>query len=779
MGSPLSAVAVAVLCVLLGSVAAEAQSQTSYDPTRPTTVEHGRIHGRVVDAATGEPLAVVDVRLVELGRSELSHRDGSFHFENVAPGRYTIAVERLGYAPLQHAAHVADTLYVILRMAPSALNLPGIIVTGAGTERGGSDAYRTMAVLSGAELRRRLDSGVAATIAHLPGISQQYNGPAANQPVIRGMGGDRVLVLEDGQRSGDLAATAGDHALTADPIAARRIEVVRGPAALLYGSNALGGVINVVREEVPRTLPDGIAGAASVRAASVNGELSGGGNVLFAVGRMALRAELSGRTAGETRTPLGRLPSTEFMGLDASFGTSLVERWGFAGVAYREQLLDYRLPGEFNGEAIPGAHPSGVETEARRRTLRMEAVRLGTLGPFNRLRAEAAAVHYRHAEIEGRDMVDGTARRFVGTEFDQVMATATLIAHHTHAADAGLWQGAAGLWGLVRDLNAGGRFPGTRSASEYALAGFVFEEVRSGPWSLEAGGRFDLRRVTPVNSAPIRVEGRDIPVRQRAFNDLSGSISMLYDVGSGITLGATAARAFRTPALEELFSDGPHLADFSFNIGNPDLESETGLGLDGFLRVTRNTVRADAAVFRNRIRNYIHYAPTGERDPRFGRFPVFQATGADAVFTGAEAQLEWEVVRRLVVDGTVSYVRATRLDDADPLPAIPPLNGSSGVRFDDRAWFAGLSRTWTAAQNRVPRPLNVTGELITLEPPTPGYGLWNATAGFRTSRGGRLHSLTLRIDNITDQVWRDHLSRLKEVAPQPGRNIQMLYRVEF
>jgi iron complex outermembrane recepter protein len=633
-------------------------------------------------------------------------------------------------------------------------------------------------VVGDAELRRRLESSVAATVAHVPGISRQYNGPAASQPVIRGMAGDRVLVLEDGQRTGDLAATGADHAVTIEPLTAKRVEIVRGPAGLLYGSNALGGVINVVREEVPRTLPEAFSGALNVQGEPVNRGFTAGTAVQLPVGRVALRGELSGRTAGDTRTPLGVLPSTELRGINGSVGASWIASWGFVGASYRDYALEYGVPGEFNGEAIPGAHPGGVEIETRRRTVRLEAGHFGGVGPFNTLTLDANLVHYQHDEIEGR--IDG--QTILGARFDNLFGSASLLAQHEHELDALRAEGAVGLWTFTRDNRALGAFTGSRSARAHSLAGFAFEELGVGAWRFQLGGRYDWTRVTPLSTTPIRIGEREVPVRERDFGAFSGSVAALYELRPGWTLGASVARAFRTPTVEELYSDGPHLGDFSYDIGNPELEPEIGLGGDLFLRASLPRLQVEASLFHNSIRNFIHHRPTGEIDPRFHRFPVFEARGEDARFLGAEGGAQWEPVRNLVLDGTLSWVRATRVAPGDPLPAIPPLNGGLRARYDRTGYFLSFGWDAAAAQHRVPRaipdPIGSGGAILP-ERPTPGYGLLHAGAGLRWAEGARFHTLTLSIDNLTDAVWRDHLSRIKDVAPQPGRNLQLLYRVQF
>jgi iron complex outermembrane recepter protein len=743
-------------------------------------VQTGAVFGVVIDGETRQPISGATMRLREMGRGELSHGDGSFHFLNLAPGGYTLVAQRIGYAPVEKRVRVigGDTIRVTMELTASAIEVAGIVVTGTGRERGVGETYQATSVVGGAELRRRLESSVAATVRHIPGISQQFNGPAASQPVIRGMGGDRVLVLEDGQRTGDLASTAADHAVAIEPLTAERIEVVRGPASLLYGSNALGGVINVIREEVPRSLPETFTGNVIAQGESVNRGFTGGAMGLLPVGRFALRGELSGRMAGDTHTPLGVLPSSDLRGTNGSVAASLITSWGFTGLALRDYVLDYGVPGQFAGELIPGAHPGGVEIEMRRRSARLEASHLTGIGPFNAVTFDLNVAHYQHDEIEGR--IDD--RTILGARFDNLYGGLNLLARHRHETEGLRVEGALGTWAHARDNRAVGGFTGSRSAQAFSMAGFGYEELAVGLWRFQLGGRYDWTRVVPLSLAPITINERVVPVRSRDFGALSGSVAAFREMVPGWTAGVSVARAFRTPSLEELYSDGPHLGDFSYDIGNPELKPEVGQGIEVLVRGSLPRLQLEVSAFGNFIRNYIFHRPTGEIDPRFFRFPVFEAGGEDARFIGAEGGAQWEPVRHLVLDGNVSWVHATLSTTGDPLPAIPPLNGGFRVRYDRPFGFLSAGVDGAAAQHRIspsiPDPRS-PGQLLIPERPTSGYGLVNASGGLRWARGERFHTVTLSVDNLTNTTWRDHLSRIKDVAPQPGRNVRLLYSVQF
>jgi iron complex outermembrane receptor protein len=257
------------------------------------------------------------------------------------------------------------------------------------------------------------------------------------------------------------------------------------------------------------------------------------------------------------------------------------------------------------------------------------------------------------------------------------------------------------------------------------------------------------------------------------------------------------ARGFRPPAIEELYSAGPHLASYAYEVGNPSLQAERGVGVDAFVRHRGRRLEAELTAFRNDVRDFVQYRPLVDpatglpvRDPRLRRYIVYQASQADARLVGVEGTGQWRVTPQFVTDATVSYVRGTARPSGEPLPAMPPLRVRLAARRDAPRWFAGGSGEWNARQGRVPLPpvaasasctLSITSGEAELLPaelcPTPAALLLGITGGVRWFRGGSVHALTLSVDNMLDRVWRDPLWRAKQVAPQPGRNVRLLYRV--
>lgn len=781
---------VALVGLLWSAVWGGGNAECFASPITPPHDTTGTLTGVVVDRVTNSPLPGTTVQLSPTGRGQATDAEGRFAFRNVPPGAYEIEVRFVGYAPHRQSVEIASgevtALAIALRL--QRLGLPDVVVTGAARERTTAEVYRPITALSGAALQEQLGSSIPATLQRVPGFAMQYNGPGAARPSIRGMSGDRVLMLEDGQRTGDLYQTTADHGVMVEPLTAEQMEVIRGPAGLLYGSQALGGVVNVIRNDIPRTRPNEITGMATVQAASVNRGVASGLTAEAPAGPLALRGELSLRDAQDTRTPQGDLPSTQQTVLNGSFGTSWLPAWGLVGASYRYYDTAYGVPGTFNGTLIPGAHPGGVDIEATRETGRLRIVYDRPLFDFfDRVEWDANLIRYDHTEIERRRT---DAPDIIGTRFEQTSGEMNLTARHAHVPNGLRLEGAVGLSWYGRDLVSGGVSPGTRSGRSSTWAAFAYEEVGYGAVRFQLGARFDYTEAATTDLSDVSVRTREgtritKAVQNRTFGNASGALAALYDVSQAWTLGASVSRSFRSPAIEELYSDGPHLADFSFDIGTPDLASEIGHGVDLFVRGNTPRLEIEAATYVNRVNDYIFYAPTGltvfvDREGDLGRItPVFEAENADATFWGGEGRVQYELLPGFIGDVTASYVRATRRADDNPLPFIPPLTTDAELRYDGARFFGHLGMRWTAAQNRVPDPVQRGDTAERPQQPTDGYVLWRGGVGAAFATHGTQHRITLQTQNLTDSTWRDHTSRIKEVAPQPGRNISLTYRVRF
>ncbi len=728
------------------------------------------IRGIVLDSASGQPLAATAVRVREVDRQALTAEDGSFRLRRLTEGWYTLVFEHLGYRTETRTVRAPASGPLRVRLQSSVLDLPGLMVTAALGARSREEAHSLGQVLGGRDLQQKLDVTLSGTLENEPGLASASMGPAPARPVIRGLGGDRILILEDGERMGDVSSTSPDHAVSAEAGSAKRIEVVRGPAALFYGSNALGGVVNVIREEVPTALPERPRRSLRLQGQTVRQGGSAAAHAEQAFGRLGLRLEGTGRWTGDTRTPVGVLPNTDITTYSGSAGAAWVGDGGHAGAAVRSYRSSYGIP----PDSVSG-HPRGVTVDVERDALRGEGVVTNALG-LGHLKATVGATRYDHREIEASGVV-GTAFGLNTASGELVLRPESMDARAGGFGLRGQWQGYTSDNGraVVRSTE--------RSGAVYGV-----EHWELGAAHIEVGARYDLHHVTPSGVLDVR----GITARDRVFHNVSGSASVLWQFREGWRLGASLSRAFRAPSADELFSQGPHLAAYTYEVGNPELDAEVGLGADLFLRISRPDLSAEAGVFWNEIGNYTYPTNTGDRR---GSLFIYRHVNTDARFVGAEASGRWVAVADLELEGTVSWVRADNHTVDEPLPMIPPLNVSLRVRWDRDGTFAELGWRWALAQERVPSrpelPEGVAGycdEVPAGDPcratpgdylPTPGYGLLNAGLGYRWFPGDRVHSVTVRITNLTNELYRNHLSRIKELSPEPGLGVTLTYEASF
>ena len=709
------------------------------------------ILGQVIDAEAGIPLVDVHVSLLRTAEGASlfrTGRTGEFRFDEIVQGTYTLRFERVGYETLDQEIVVnADSTAMTVKLKRSPLQLGEVVVT-PGDEEHAHFEKTTDLNLSAQELDQQMGSTIAETLSGEVGIAQRTMGRAAARPVIRGMGGDRLLILEDGGRTGDKSASAADHAVAIDPTTATNIEITRGPASLIYGSSTLGGVVNVKRETIPQTLPHRPTMNLTFQGESVNSGLTGTTGLTVPIGDLAWRLELNRRHTDDTHTPIGVLENTSLSQTNFSTGVSMVKDWGHFGISGGSYRSDYGIPGS------PEGHIQGVTIDLNRQ--RYEGnFEYGFQQSFlEKLKLHSTYTRYQHQEIESNNTL--------GVEFGLLTYNLSALAYmHGDAV--------AGIWGEYRDHATGG-FYWTPHTREMSLAGFYFKQKRlNDDLTLQGAIRYDVRRVEPFEEGTVTRAGA---VQQRDFGGVSSAASGIYHWDDHLETGATLMKTFRTPGVEELFSDGPHLASYSYEIGNAELGSEDGFGTEAFLRYSAKRVKLNFTVFRNQIFSYLIPTNTGEKEwgsGAAGWLWIYQYRGQDAVLDGAEFSVDAEIVSRLQAQVRMSYVRGTLADSESPLERIPPLNGKVALRYVTRPLKVHFTARFSDGQHRL-------GEF---EEATDGYIVCDAGFQLAFPVWQLQHQAVVTIENIFDTEYRQHLSRIKSVMPEPGRNIKLLYRLIF
>lgn len=632
-------------------------------------------------------------------------------------------------------------------------------------------ASQPISVVRGAELDRRRGVSLGDTLERLPGVHSSGFGTAAGRPVIRGFAGPRVGIVENGLDTLDASSLSPDHAVVVDPLSPTQVEVLRGPATLLYGSGAIGGLVNAVSDRIPTAAQPGLRGdallgydsAARERLGSVrlrggfggtpSGAPAGGGSLNWTFGGFVRDAgdyTIPGNaTVGDPTSPSGRLPNSFAEGSGLSAGVSWVDRWGAAGLSYSGLDSTYGIPAE-----------EGVFIDMRNR--RTEGL-VELASPFDgveSLRLRTAVVRYRHAEIEA-----DTGE--VGTAFDSSGHDTRLEA--VHAPLAGV-RGAFGVHARQRTLSASGEEAYIPSTRERENALFWVGERAVGAGRVELGLR---------QGRATRDPAADSGLPSRSFSVGTYSIGGQVPVFGPIALSASFAHAQRAPAIEELYANGPHAATRTFEIGDATLGKERSNGLEIALRQASGPVRWKLGLFQQRFANYIAGFSTDENgdgvpdrvdeantvenspaDPGAGEFSRLAYRQAPARFRGVEAELAWQpAASPWTLRGFGDAVRGT-VDGFGDAPRTPPLRFGASVDYAAGPWAGFVSLVVAAKQDRV----------APLETETEGWTRVDAEISHTWKLGAAgTATLFLQGRNLLNDEIRLSTSFIKDFAPQPGR----------
>jgi iron complex outermembrane receptor protein len=735
----------------------------------PVAAQSGMtLSGRLINSLTTQPVGGATIQIDELKRQTTTGADGTFAFDNVAPGTYHLSVHSAGYSARRNEVTIsgdAPPSPITVAVDPE-LHFEDVVSVSADA-RSQFDTFQPTSVLAGQELTKRLEMSLGATLENQPGVAARSFGPAPARPVIRGLDGDRVLILQDGQRLGDLSSQSGDHGVAVNPAAAQRIEVVRGPATLLYGANAIGGLVNIITDEIPTEPSSGTQGNFTLDLGSAARESAGAGDVHVGNGTFALHVGGGGRRSGDARTPAGRVDNSQSRNGFANVGLSWTGTNGYFGGSYGYDDTRY---------GIPVVEDGVLQLTPRRHAFTLRGGGQKLTGAFDSFRATLGVRRYRHDELEG-DVV-GTAFRNNTVELE-VMGS--------HRA-VGRLKGSVGGWLLDRGFGASGEEALSPPVDQRGFATFLYEELTWPHLTLQFGGRVDHAAFTTDDGI------------ERDFTNASGSAGLLFRPAAAddrLTLAFSLARAARNPALEEMFFFGVHHGNFALEVGNPDLQSERAFGLDLSLRWRSSRASGEVTYFRNDISDYIFrrnltHEEFEAREPEFidrfgGRepaghehaddvsegseaeLPIVEFVGADSLLQGVEAHADLQLPRGFAVEVGADYVRAAVKATGEPLPRIPPFRVRGGLRYQHNAFQTGAEVVAAAKQDRVAAE----------EDPTDGYTLLKLFASYSFASGGTTSTVTGRLDNATNQLYRNHLSLVKHLVPEMGRSFKLLYNLKF
>ncbi len=640
-------------------------------------------------------------------------------------------------------------------------------VTVTGNPLGADELVAPAAQYSGTGLLLRSQTTLGETLSGTPGVSSSYFGPNASRPVIRGMDGDRIRILSNSGASVDASGLSADHAVAADPISIERIEVLRGPGALLYGGSAVGGVVNIIDNRIPREPSEGVSGKADLGLASANRERGGGLLVEGGSSRLGLHVDAFDRHTGDLRVPAS-LPCTQGGATrvadricnsashvrGGAVGASVFFDQGYLGVAASTYRNDYGTVAE--DEVTIGM-------QSNRYALEGEWRNSGRL--FKSIKAQGSRTDYQHTEFDAG--VAGTVFRNKGNDY-------RLEARH---APQGALEGVIGVQGERTRFSADGAEAFAPYSHTRQDALFALEELGTSWGKLSFGARTESVIVQSFGNPLI---ARFVPA-SRKFNPASMAFGALWNVTPQWQLTSNLSVSQRAPKDYELFADGAHIATAAYEVGNPGLKKERSTNLDVGLQWKQGHDHFKVSAFQSRFANYISLEATGGyRDVGGELFPEFAYRQVRARFRGVEAGGSARLHDGTSQDGSRldlevrgDVVRAVNLDTGQPLPRIAPWRAGATLAWSREAWGARLGFDHFAAQRRVP-----AGDLT-----SGAYALWTAAVTYAMQAGTSTLLWYARVDNAGDKLAYSATSVLTQTAPGksplPGRSLKLGLQVGF
>jgi iron complex outermembrane receptor protein len=717
----------------------------------PTAVS--TLTGRVTDTA-GTPLDQVRVTVLEANRSTLTGPEGRYEIAGLPTGTYAVSLALLGYAPQVHRVTLRDgvvTLDVTLR--PTLIELQELQVTASALATTSLTSPQPTSIMSGDEVQSNRAASLGETISALPGVRNFSTGSGIGKPVIRGLSSNRVLVLADGQRL-ENSQWGDEHGPNIEAGEAARIEVIRGPASVLYGSDALGGVVNVITPELPDALGRDpfVAGKFIAGFATNNEQPDGTVTLEGAKEGFGVRGSFTGRTSDDVRTPAGRLFNSGGRTLNGSVAAGHRGSWGSIAATYTHR--DERVEIHEDPAEDPTATPFQRIGEDR--------VHLHAILPAgaSHLDVDLGYERNRRREFEEEGAID-VALGLLSRTY-----SADLRLHHP---PVGGIAGIVGVTGLRNEFDKFGAETLIPNNAYTNLGVYAFEQVEIGRWNLALGGRYDYRRLRVEDDADLGVVAQ-----RRTYNSVTGNLGVLYRVAEPVALVLNLGRGYRSPSAFDLFSNGVHEGTLRFERGDSTLRNETSVNTDLALRIQGRNVVAEIGGFANFIDNFTFPDPSGQIDPGSG-LQIFDISQGQGRLTGFEAAIDFHPAPFLHLRGTADYTRGQNRTTDLPLPFIPPFRATYSARLE------GGPDGWV--QNpylSIGGESNVKQSRIDPEDFAPGgYTLANLAGGFAVPLGGKSVSFDLQLRNVFDKAYAAFLSRYKTYALDPGRNFIVRVSTEF
>jgi iron complex outermembrane recepter protein len=751
----------------------------------------GSIRGTVTSQANGLPLAGASVQISQLRRSVETNEQGVYEFKGIPPGRYTLVTHTDGFSDQARTVNLADSAAATVDFVVSLTSLrEEVTVTASGTEESVFESFQSVNSVGATQIREQAGTGIGDVLERESGVGKRSFGPGTSRPVIRGFDGDRVLVLQDGARNGSLASQSGDHGEPIDAMSLERLEVIKGPATLLYGSNAIGGVVNAVTsdEDDPH---EGVRGSFTGLGATNNHQGGVSGGVEYGYKKFLFKVNGNLLREGDYRTPFGLIPNSASRAYGGSsslgyyggkgflVGTFTMDRRRY-GVPYAPLFEEGVLLTDADGNpcdgqadcqydinaiqerfrsSLPEVPDEQIDLRMKRNNYRVRGGFRDVEGPIQQGNFYVDFTKYRHEEIETADGIDEVGTNF----FNDTFSYRAMFQQAKH----GVLSGRFGFEGYRRNyLTEGAEQLIDGKVRHNNFAFFGLQELSFERVALQLGGRVETNRYNPTNA-----ELYD----DRNFTGFSGAAAARFRLWEGASFIANFTSAYRSPSLEELYNEGAHIGTVTFEIGDQNLRRERSNGIEFSLRQRLKRVRLNGSFFYYNINNFVFIAPQDDDDDGNvdveDNLPIGAYRQNNARFVGADFSVDADLKDWLGVFAIADVVKAELRDDGLPLPRITPARARFGLDFRYKGLSVRPETVFTGAKK--------SGDIFSLETPTAGYGLFNVNASYTVASQHVAHTFSVSTSNLGNRLYRNHLSFIKDLAPEPGRGARFSYTVRF
>jgi len=718
--------------------------------------QNASVSGRVQSSETKEPLQSVNIVIPNLELGSTTDINGQFTINDIPLDNIELEISILGYRDTTIFIQIDNSLVNLgnIFLDPEVLHFEEINVEVH------SDLDPTSSLssisMSGKEMQENMQGSIAKTLQNELGVAIQSMGQATTRPILRGYSGDRFLITENGFETGDLSHTSVDHALSMDLGGVEEIEIIRGPRALLFGSNTISGVVNVDKNSMPEVKFDHFHSYFTSAYNSGNKGLFNNISFIAPMNKNDFRFSFQNRKAGNEMTPIGELKNTSLNNTEWFFGLRRFNDGRRGTVSIENVKMNYGIPGS------PEGHISGVDLKMNKTTQKLNYHQDIDFKGFETFDIDQKFTRYSHSEFESN-------KTFAAVKLAQ---------------DIFFIQ--SKLTGLKREFGASvqyrlfkaGGFYWTPNTSELNFSLFGFKEKDLSGLTGQVSFRGEYSAIDPkVNKGEkfSNIDGNSVTNKNFGFLSISAGLIKSWE---NVQLSSTIMRTGRTPGIEDLFSDGPHLGSYSYEIGNPDLDFEETFGLENSLQYKKDKFFLSLNGFFNKSPNFHQYIKMGNGyvpgsdwiewgSGSTGWLYKYQMRGVQTEISGGEFQMGYEG-RIVDITSDFSFVKGKNISDNDNIAFMPPDKIGLLVSTKSNNDLTGSIRISKVLEQKM---------ISEFETVTPGYLLIDFFGSYTFSISQGNHRLVFQINNVLNETYYNHLSKVKTIMPEAGRNISLQYRI--